>query len=411
LNILFISLISIEDINQRHLYADLMRYFVTKGHYVSIYTPVERRNKKSLSTKEGVGYKIRRVKTLNIQKTNLLEKAIGTLSLDFLMKKAIANGEKFSKFDLAIYTTPPITLTNTIAWVKRQYNCKTYLLLKDIFPQNAIDLQIMRAGSFIHKYFRKKEETLYHLSDKIGCMSQANVDYVLHHNPRITPTKVEICPNSIDVIENDFVLSNEEIDLLKDQLKVPIGKRIFIYGGNLGKPQAIDFLIQILEANVENKIAFFIIIGSGTEFKKLQDWINRNKLDNVVLYEYLPKEEYEKYVSIADVGLILLDSRFTIPNYPSRLLSYLQKKKPVVCFTDENTDIGKNAVDRKYGKWSVSNDLEKANELINYFCTCPKEEILDMGYNGYEYLKKIYSVERSFEVIMSSYRSLPSYCL
>jgi hypothetical protein len=402
LNILFISLIAIEDINQRHLYADLMRYFVTKGHYVSIYTPVERRNKKSLSTKEGEGYKITRVKTLNIQKTNLLEKAIGTLSLDFLMKKAIASVEKSSKFDLAIYTTPPITLTNTIAWVKRQYNCKTYLLLKDIFPQNAVDLQMIKVGSFMHKYFRKKEETLYQLSDKIGCMSQANVDYLLHHNPRITPTKAEICPNSTEVILNDFVLSNEEIDLLKVQLKVPIGKRIFIYGGNLGKPQAIDFLIQILEANVGNKIAFFIIIGSGTEFKKLQDWINRNKPDNVVIYEYLPKEEYEKYVSISDMGLILLDYRFTIPNYPSRLLSYLEKKKPVLCYTDENTDIGKNAVERKYGKWSLSNDLEKANELINYFCNCPKEEIGQMGENGFEHLKKFYSVEKTFEIIMTS---------
>ena len=42
-----------------------------------------------------------------------------------------------------------------------------------------------------------------------------------------------------------------------------------------------------------------------------------------------------------DVGLIFLDKRFTIPNFPSRLLSYMQASMPVLAATDVNTDIGK----------------------------------------------------------------------
>jgi hypothetical protein len=406
LNILFISLVAIEDINQRHLYADLVRYFVTQGHYVSIYTPVERRYNSIHNVKVGEGYKITRVKTLNIQKTNLVEKMIGTFSLDFLMKRAIMNGEYKSHFDLVVYTTPPITLTKTIEWVKLIYNCKTYLLLKDIFPQNAVDLGMIKPNSIIHNYFRKKEEKLYSISDKIGCMSQANVEYVCKNNPELLHSKIEICPNSLEVNENELDLTDDSIELLKEELKIPKGKRIFIYGGNLGKPQAIDFLIQILKSNTENEKVFFIIIGSGTEFNKLQNWINLTKPENVVLYEYLPKDEYEKYVSVAHIGLIFLDHRFTIPNYPSRLLSYLEKKKPVMCFTDENTDIGRNAVERQYGKWSCSNNLQKANELISYCCECPLEEIKIMGENGFNYLKLFYNVKNSYAIIKASYNEV-----
>ena len=89
------------------------------------------------------------------------------------------------KFDLILYSTPPITFYKAIEYVKKRDGAKTYLLLKDIFPQNAVDLGMMsKTGlkGLIYKYFRKKEKKLYAISDKIGCMSQANVDYVLKHN-------------------------------------------------------------------------------------------------------------------------------------------------------------------------------------------------------------------------------------
>jgi aspartate 1-decarboxylase len=54
-------------------------------------------------------------------------------------------------------------------------------MLKDIFPQNAVDLGMIKTTgikSLLYKYFRRKEKGLYFISDRIGCMSQANVDYV-----------------------------------------------------------------------------------------------------------------------------------------------------------------------------------------------------------------------------------------
>jgi hypothetical protein len=41
-----------------------------------------------------------------------------------------------------------------------------------------------------------------------------------------------------------------------------------------------------------------------------------------------------------DVGLIFLDHRFTIPNFPSRLLDYLDASLPVIVATDPVTDVG-----------------------------------------------------------------------
>ena len=49
--------------------------------------------------------------------------------------------------------------------------------------------------SILYHYFRKKEKKLYQISDYIGCMSKANVEYILKHNPEIKQERVEVCPN------------------------------------------------------------------------------------------------------------------------------------------------------------------------------------------------------------------------
>ena len=186
MNILFLTLHPISDISERGIYTDLTREFIRHGHQIYIVVPAERRFHLPTRIKESDGAKILSVKTLNIQKTNLIEKGLGTLLLEYQYQRAIRKYWENIKFDLILYSTPPITFNRVISSVKRRCEAKTYLLLKDIFPQNAVDLGMFSKDSFVYKLFRKKEERLYQLSDHIGCMSPANVEYVLRHNPSIT---------------------------------------------------------------------------------------------------------------------------------------------------------------------------------------------------------------------------------
>src|SRR5690606_23181917 len=101
-------------------------------------------------------------------------------------------------FDLVLYSTPPITLVKVIEFIKSQHGAFSYLLLKDIFPQNAVDMGMIKKNGFVYSRFRKKEIRLYDISDVIGCMSPANVRFILDHNADLRPEKVEVNPNSIE---------------------------------------------------------------------------------------------------------------------------------------------------------------------------------------------------------------------
>lgn len=399
MNILFLTLLDFDSIYDGNIYTDLLREFIKENHKVYVISPTEKRNKQPTRLIEDGNCKILKLQVGNIQKTNLVEKGISTLTLESKFKYGLKKYFSNARFDLVIYTTPPITLQKAIKYVKQRDGATTYLLLKDIFPQNAVDLGMLKKRGLkglLYKYFRHKEKELYKFSDYIGCMSEANIDYLLKHNPDIPSNKVEVCPNSI---EPKLIKINEhELNKTRKKYKIPKGRTTFIYGGNLGKPQGIDFLIECLRSNLSNEKVYFIIAGSGTEFGKLKNFFDTEKPSNAQLFAYLPKKDYEMLAISCDVGLIFLDKRFTIPNFPSRMLSYMEASIPILASTDVNTDIGKIIEIGEFGLWCESTDTEAFNRSLQILCDSRLRTKL--GVNARRYLERNYTSRTAYEIIM-----------
>jgi hypothetical protein len=189
-----------EDIFQRGIYTDLIRAIADKGHNVYVVAPRQRRSGLPTAVSTYGNIHVLKVMTGNITKVGLVEKGLTTLKIESNYEDAIKEHFNDVKFDLIVYSTPPITFERVVRHLKKKHNAKTYLILKDIFPQNAVDIGLMRNKGLMWRYFRRRERTLYQLSDIIGCMSPANMNYVLKHNPDISKDKVEIFPNSIKPI-------------------------------------------------------------------------------------------------------------------------------------------------------------------------------------------------------------------
>lgn len=398
MNILFLTLVNFSSLNERNIYTDLLREFSKNNHRIFAISPVERRSNQQTHIIQEDNATILRLKIGNTQKTNIIEKGISTVTIEPIFIHGIRKYFSDVKFDLVLYSTPPITFCKAIEYVKKRDGARTYLLLKDIFPQNAVDIQMMTKSGLkglIYHFFRRKERKLYAISDKIGCMSPANCRYVLEHNPEIAPERVELCPNAIEV--RDMSVTAEERESIREKYGVPLDKKVFVYGGNLGKPQGIPFLIECLKTQEGNEDAFFLIVGSGTEYPKLEAYFNEAKPRNMKLMRHLPKEDYDRMVAACDVGMIFLDHRFTIPNFPSRLLAYMQAGLPVLACTDPNTDIGQVIAEGGFGWWCESDDTADFSEKVN---GAMQADCGSMAENARAYLRNHYSAEGSYEVIV-----------
>ncbi len=398
MNILFLTTGRLGNIDDHAIYPDLLRQFRDHGHQVYHVSTYERRVGKETEFVEENDTHALRVRIGNLTKCNIIEKGISTLLIESQYRSAIRKYLSDVKFDLVLYSTPPITLVGVIKYIKKRDGAGSYLLLKDIFPQNAVDLGMMTKSGLkglLYRYFRVKEKRLYALSDRIGCMSQANVDYVIRHNPDVPHEKVEVCPNCIEV--QDVSVTEEQRREIREKYGIPQDKKVFVYGGNLGRPQGIPFIIDCLRSLRNHPEAFFLIVGDGTEFSRLQAFMDQEQPSNMKLLKRLPKDDYDRMIPACDVGLIFLDHRFTIPNFPSRLLAYMQAGLPVLAATDPNTDIGKVIVEGGFGWWCESNDasafVRKVEEVLISNQTA-------IGQAGRRYLAEHYAACGGYEKIM-----------
>lgn len=385
------------NINDRGIYTDLIREFRNHRHRMYVVSPDENNKKTSSYVYSDSDVNFLKVKIGPLKKNNMFQKGLNTLLVEPLFKRAIVKHYKDIKFDLVLYSTPPITFSNIIEYIKKRDGAKSYLLLKDIFPQNAVDLNFIKKNSFIYKFFKKKEKKLYELSDHIGCMSPANVEYILKNNKGIQKCKVEVNPNSINPVVKVKVNKAEVLSdygLLQDKINL-------FYGGSLGKPQGIEFLVKCIKANINNDKVHFIIVGTGTQEHLIDELIQNDNPVNLTFIKSLPKDEYDQLVAASDVGLIFLNKHFTIPNFPSRLLPYMEASLPIFTVTDSATDIGSIAEKNNFGYKCFSDDLEMFNECLSQFYDYDKRKIL--GSNARKYLEDHYSVKHSYETVIKHF--------
>ena len=295
MNILFLSVYEIKDSDSGYIYADLIREFAKHKHNIFAVTPTKNSTECLI---DGNGVKVIKVKNGQIQKTGKIKKVINLLSLENKTIKAVEKYAKNVKFDMIINMCSNLCFAKTSSYFKKRDQAVNYLLLKDIFPQNAVDIGMMKTTGImgsVYRQFRRKEKKLYNSADYIGCMSQANVVYIATHNPEIDKMKLSIVPNSIEPI--DVSLTECEKVAMREKYNIPQDKGVFVYGGNLGRPQGILFIIDCLRSQKENEKIFFLIVGDGTEYSILEQYVENEKPSNVKLMKRLPREDFDRMLA------------------------------------------------------------------------------------------------------------------
>jgi len=393
MKVIFLALAFPKMDKTKYLYTQLVSQFHVNGHDITVVAPAYDGNSDGLQIEEDI--KVIRVKTLPLFGVGMIKKGLANILLPYQYKRALKKHNIGLDFDLIITPTPPITLYGVAAWLKRKSNAKLYLILRDIFPQNAVDLGMLRKKGLIHYYFRRKEKKLYAKCDAIGCMSQGNIDFVKKHNPTLDPSKLHMLPNWGDIIPPVEELRINDLRK-KEGLE---NKFVVIFGGNIGLPQKMENIVHLAIACTDLKDIVFLIMGKGNERQNLENLLASKNVENLQLREGLPQSEYMLWVQMADVGLISLSEKFTIPNIPSKALSYYNTKTPILASIDLNTDFGAILDELKVGLWAEAGDTSALKEklVLLYQDVALRKE---MGDNGFEYMKKHLSSEIAFQTIV-----------
>lgn len=395
MKILYISTVFPRPEQSSTIYTDLAEELKKRGHEIFVVASDGTGNVNKAEVGKERGIPVLRVKIVKMYDVGFLQKGISVVTLKYYLINAMKRKLKKEKFDLILFETPPTTIIDVVKWAMNRFNCPSYLMIKDIFPQNGVDIGVIKKNGIIYRYFKRKEKKLYNTASIIGCMSEANKQYILSHNLSINSNKVELFPNTKKITCNASKPTNYE---MRRKYGIPENKVVAVFGGNMGKPQGLEFFMDIIKGNNNSRDVFFLLVGRGTERLMVRNFILKEGLTNVVLLDALPRDDYECLMTECDIGLIFLNHKFTIPNFPSRVLSYFEYELPVIAAIDSNTDFGIMIENAAAGYCIATGDIETFNSKLRELANDVRKRN-KMGKSGRKYLEENFRVGISVDIL------------
>lgn len=343
---------------------------------------------------------------------SLIKKGIRLIKLNERYIRAYKKYLGSEKFDYVFMPTPPMNFVDVAEYIKERSGAKLYLILRDIHPECLDRRKISEkvkgdkiivdesrekyyVNPIIYSYLYKKAQRLYRISDLIACMSPGNMEYMKSISSHVDDKKLCILPNWYNGNE-----TSKNFDSEKVKLKYGLdGKYIAIFGGTIGPAQAVWNIAVLAKANLEKSDILFLIVGRGSRKETLKKMADELKLTNIKFIDYLPKEDYEQILKIADVGLISIDEKYTVPTCPSKVIGYMALGKPVIAMMNKDNDYGDYYIARSgCGLYSQDANYEKFISDFNFLYEHEAER-RQMGLRGYDFYKNYLTVSKICDLI------------
>jgi glycosyltransferase involved in cell wall biosynthesis len=395
-----IALISVHYPPQRSSCAvqmnDLAQEFLLLGHVPIVIVPTEGLGKGCKSEiVDGVQvFRISVFKTLDVGN---IRRAINEILLPFIMLYRI-RGSNFpvKELNAIVWYSPTIFFGPLVRMLKNSSNCPAYLILRDMFPEWALDLGILRKGP-IYYLFKLVANYQYSVADIIGVQTQSNLTYL--EKWAMKPNKkLEVLNNWLSLA----VMKKPSISLSGTSLE---RRKVFAYIGNMGIAQGMDALIDLADNVRERHDIGFLFVGRGTEIGRLKASVFSKRLDNILFYDEIDSKEIPGLLAMCHVGLIALDSRHKSHNIPGKFLTYMQAGLPVLAKINPSTDLGKLILENNVGSVCLGNNIDDFGKIAKNLVD-DKSKLQAMSERGVVLNQKLFSSSRAANQILTSVSDL-----
>ncbi|ALB63273.1 glycosyl transferase [Cronobacter condimenti 1330] len=372
------------------MFHELAQEFLHSGHDVTVITPDTELNVQlSISIVEGVT--TWRFKSGALKDTTKLQRALNETLLSWRAWRAIKSLVNKNTFDGVVYYSPSIFWGHLVKKIKFQCGCPAYLILRDLFPQWVIDAGMISGDSVIAQYFRFFEKFTYKQADRIGLMSDKNLELFRSLNKGFP---CEVLRNWASLTP---VSLPEEYVSIRQQLSLE-DKIIFFYGGNIGHAQDMANLMRLARKMSVYPQAHFLFIGQGDEVALINSLAEKWCLNN---FTYLPSVDQKLFkfiLSEVDVGLFSLSARHSAHNFPGKLLGYMVESLPILGSVNAGNDLLDIINNNKAGFIHVNGEDDKLYHSATMLLTnAGLRKELGMGANFL--LKDQFSVESAAQAI------------
>ena len=335
---------------------DLSREFTRQGHSLCVLLPAP-----NLGTPWRLeafhGAQVLRLDAPRTKDIGYVRRTLAELAMPFAMLRNFRKSPlREERWDGVVWYAPSIFHGPLVNALKKSSACKGYLIIRDIFPEWAVDMGIMGRG-LPYRFFDAVARYQYSVADVIGVQT--------HGNRRYFDSWVEQPNRQLKVLQN-WLDKPAQMRCSIRVVETPLAhRRVFVYAGNMGVAQGMDILLDLAERLSSRKDVGFLFVGRGNDVARLKATAQLRKLDNVVFFDEIDPDEIPDLYAQCDAGIVALDTRHKSHNIPGKFLTYMQSGLPVLANINAGNDLAKMIRDERVGQVCESNQVEDLLQLTN----------------------------------------------
>jgi len=339
---------------------DLSREFTRQGHALTVLLPSPDQHK-PWSLEEIDGVQVLRLKAPRTKDIGYVWRTFGEFAMPFAMLRQFRKSP-FSneRWDGVVWYAPSIFHGPLASALKKRSNCKGYLIIRDIFPEWAVDMGLMGRG-LPYRFFYAIANYQYSVANVIGVQTPGNRKYFERWQQKPDRT--------LEVLQNWLDKPAQARCSIRVNETALVGRKVFVYAGNMGVAQGMDILLDLVERLQHRTNIGFLFVGRGSDAVRLKNSAKDRKLDNVLFYDEIHPDEIPDLYSQCSAGIVVLDPRHKSHNIPGKFLTYMQSGLPVLANVNRGNDLAQMIRIENVGQVCETNNVDnlykKVNELLD----------------------------------------------
>lgn len=360
---------------------DLSREFIRQGHSLCVLLP-EPEQDEAWRLEEFDGVQVLRLKAPRTKDIGYVRRTLAEFFMPLAMARCLRKSPLADEvWDGVVWYSPSIFHGPLVSRIKNSSRCKSYLIIRDIFPEWAVDMGLMGRGLPYH-FFSLIAHYQYSLADTIGVQTPGNLGY-FNDWKNNSAHRLEVLNNWLD----EAVDKPCSIQISKTLFA---GRKIFVYAGNMGIAQGMDIILDLAERMLPNQEVGFLFVGRGSDAERLRRIALERGLLNVIFFDEIHPDEIPNLYAQCAVGLVALDARHKSHNIPGKFLTYMQSGLPVLANVNAGNDLASLIRSEQVGQVCESNQIEELHALADVLL-----QQLDGDASIVERCRKLFSKEFS----------------
>jgi len=335
---------------------DLSLEMVRQGHEVTVLVATPELDQ-DWRVEELGGVRILRLRCPRTKDVGYLRRTLGEALMPFAMLRNYRRSPLADeRWDGVVWYSPTIFLGPVARRLKRASGCRGYLIVRDIFPEWAVDMGLMGTG-LPYRLFKAVARYQYATADVIGVQTDGNLEYFREWASR--PRR------RIEVLHNWLAEAPDRGCSICVRDTLLAGRKILVYAGNMGVAQGMMQLLDVAESLQGRRDLGFLFVGRGGEAQRLRREATTRRLDNVAFFDEIDPDEIPGLYAQCRVGLVALDPRHKTHNIPGKFLSYMQCGLPVLAAVNPGNDLVRLVQHERVGRVCTDASVESLEAAVS----------------------------------------------